>query len=319
MTSPLDRPLGPLVRLWGLTTSQLPAVDAGPAEIASFITSLLREGVPFADSIAPKDGRSSSTLGWDRKPTKTYNDSAAPVEVFERVVSTSALEEIATRENVARPPKLTPETWACRRSVHADAAAEGTASWGEFVRCFKESHREAEDAFTPEVVSSREAARWDCGALEVEVDGETWGGLQMALCEIRHKIAPAGLLNDRVFGIIMLSALRKGADEFVVVSVSVSDLASSPLGSLVKEKGIVFGAYTSVERVRRVDGTGDSKEGIEWIMATASDAKGVLPVWVQAKAVTGLIAKDVPMFLRWITKERIKKEEERVLFLRGVS
>jgi hypothetical protein len=39
-------------------------------------------------------------------------------------------------------------------------------------------------------------------------------------------------------------------------------------------------------------------------MATASDAKGVLPRWVQAKAVPGQIARDVQLFIRWIAKER---------------
>ncbi|KAH6674028.1 hypothetical protein F5X68DRAFT_278525 [Plectosphaerella plurivora] len=312
MATPLDRPLGPLVRLWGLTTAQLPPTNAGPAEIAPFVTALLRESIPFTDSISPKDGRQPSASGWVQKPKKTYPESAAPVEVFERVVSPSSLEEIISREKVARPEKLTPETWACRRSVHVDAATTGSASWAEFIRCYKEAHREAEDAFTPEVVASRDAASWDCGDLEVEIDGEVWSELQMTVCEVRHKIAPAGLLNDRVFGVLMLSAALKGADEFVVLSVSINDLATSPLGSLAKEKGAVFGAYTSVERVRKVG------DGIEWIMATASDAKGVLPVWVQAKAVTGLIAKDVPMFLGWVAKERAKAEEERVVFLRNM-
>jgi hypothetical protein len=254
-----------------------------------------------------------------QKPKKTYPESAAPVEVFERVVSTSSLEEIVTREKVARPAKLSPETWACRRSVHTDSATTGTASWEEFVRCYREAHREAEAAFTPEVIASRDAAHWDCGDLEVDIDGEIWGGMKMSVVEVRHKIAPAGLLNDRVFGVLMLSAALKGADEFVVLSVSVNDLAASQLGSLSKEKGVVFGAYTSVERVRKVAEAGDGKGGIGWIMATASDAKGVLPVWVQAKAVTGLIAKDVPMFLGWVAKERAKTEDERIAFLRNMS
>ena len=45
---------------------------------------------------------------------------------------------------------------------------------------------------------------------------------------------------------------------------------------------------------------------IEWIMATASDAKGVLPMWVQNRAVPGQIAKDVPNFLTWAAREREK-------------
>ncbi|POR36430.1 Uncharacterized protein TPAR_03377, partial [Tolypocladium paradoxum] len=41
-------------------------------------------------------------------------------------------------------------------------------------------------------------------------------------------------------------------------------------------------------------------------MGTASDARGVLPAWVQRMAVPGQIAKDVDMFLGWIAEERKK-------------
>jgi hypothetical protein len=39
-------------------------------------------------------------------------------------------------------------------------------------------------------------------------------------------------------------------------------------------------------------------------MATASDAKGVLPQWMQNLAVPGAVAKDVEMFLSWIPSQR---------------
>ena len=41
-------------------------------------------------------------------------------------------------------------------------------------------------------------------------------------------------------------------------------------------------------------------------MTTASDARGVLPKFVQALAVPGQIAKDVALFLSWIARERGK-------------
>lgn len=55
---------------------------------------------------------------------------------------------------------------------------------------------------------------------------------------------------------------------------------------------MVQGVYASVERLAQVDnGAGGAKS--RWSMATASDAKGVLPQWVQKKAVPDAIAKDV--------------------------
>ncbi|ROW18096.1 hypothetical protein VPNG_00069 [Cytospora leucostoma] len=101
-------------------------------------------------------------------------------------------------------------------------------------------------------------------------------------------------------------------DEFIVVSVTISDLAEGSLreqASLSAEKGVVVGAYAAVERVRRLPPPpppGSSRGGreIEWLMATASDAKGMLPMWVQTRAVPGQIAKDVGLFLGWIARER---------------
>ena len=45
-------------------------------------------------------------------------------------------------------------------------------------------------------------------------------------------------------------------------------------------------------------------------MATASDAGGVLPQWLQNLAVPGKIAHDVDMFLAWIPSQRAKAESQ---------
>lgn len=45
---------------------------------------------------------------------------------------------------------------------------------------------------------------------------------------------------------------------------------------------------------------GDSGEQIEWVMATASRAKGNIPMAMQRMGVPGAIAKDVGLFLKWI-------------------
>jgi len=43
---------------------------------------------------------------------------------------------------------------------------------------------------------------------------------------------------------------------------------------------------------------------VEWIMATASDAKGNLPMAVQKLGVPGAIVNDVGFFMKWIAEKR---------------
>ncbi|KAK7745018.1 hypothetical protein SLS53_003253 [Cytospora paraplurivora] len=238
----------------------------------------------------------------------------------------------------------TNEFWACRRSVHVDEPEKGTASWAEFVGCIRDLHAETEDAFTPNVLAHRTAVAWEGGSgapgqgqgqglrdLVVEAGGIAWGGLGLRIVEMKHKVP--GPLKPRVFPVLQLVATAVAAaapvggagdgvtgadtatngttpgaarDEFIVVSVTISDFAEGPLKSragLSAEKGVVVGAYAAVERVRRLAGSGQK---IEWLMATASDAKGILPMWVQTRAVPGQIAKDVGLFLGWIARERGK-------------
>lgn len=309
-------PQTPLLRLSGLKTSQLPSASATPEELRPFITALLQEAVPFIDSAAPTSPAASQ---WKSKGIKKFSESAAKVELSERVVTLSAT---AATADTPTTTTTTTETWACRRSVHMDAATKGTASWAEFARCLRDEHAATEDAFTPTVLAHREALSW-AGAravAPVAVDaGEggsssVWGEFSLALVEMKHRI-PAPL-KPRVFPVLQLIASAvpaqaqaqaqvRARDEFVVVSVPVADLAAHELGSLSKEGGVVVGAYAAVERVRKEDG---AKGDVEWLMATASDAKGVLPMWVQTRAVPGQIAKDVALFLGWIEGERRAKE-----------
>ncbi|PNH32054.1 hypothetical protein VD0002_g5640 [Verticillium dahliae] len=276
-----DPPPSTLLRLSGLAVSQLPARSATPETQIPFLHALLAPAIPFLDSAAPRAGTPSPS--WTPKGTKRFTASAAAVETSARVVDG--------------------ETWACRRSVHADAATRGTASWREFAGCFLERHQASERAFTPGVVGSREGARWAGAAgVDVHVAGEVWACEVLCVQEMRHAM-PGGLLRDRVFGTVMVAAAARGRDEFVVVSVPLRDLRGSDLGGLVEEKGVVVGAYVSVERIRRIE-----RGQIEWLMATASDAKGVLPMWVQTRAVVGVVAKDVELFLSWIADRRDKGE-----------
>ncbi|KAL8413930.1 hypothetical protein RB594_005241 [Gaeumannomyces avenae] len=174
-------------------------------------------------------------------------------------------------------------------------------------------------------------------------EATTWGDFTLAVEEARHRIGRP-LLKDRVFAVLQLTsavvaAPAGGGDEFVVVSIPIVDEAEGereagtvagkgngkgkekeagaeaeaeaevarkllPVLELARDGGVVVGAYVSVERVRRL-GAGEAEAGkIEWVMATASDARGVLPARVQAMAVPSQIVKDVPWFLAWAAQQR---------------
>lgn len=292
----------PLLRLSGLKTAQLPAASASPEELRPLVTALLEEAVPFIDSAAPRDANgeeiaaAAAGKGWKSKGTKKFAESEAKVELSERVIALGG--------------EQGQETWACRRSVHADAARAGSASWAEFAACIRDDHAGTEDAFTPTVLAHHEVARWEGAAglgTVTTSGGSSWRGLAVTLVEMKHKIPPP--LRPRVFPVLQVVGSSAQDDEFLVVSVTVGDLAEGPMresARLSGEKGTVVGAYVSVERIRRLS----SQDGqIEWVMATASDARGVLPMWVQTKAVPGQIAKDVSLFLGWLDGERRKKEQ----------
>ena len=70
-----------------------------------------------------------------------------------------------------------------------------------------------------------------------------------------------------------------------------------------KKKPITIGQYTSVERVKVVE-KGEGKNEIVWEMATASDAKGSLPMALQKMGVPGAVVKDVGFFIGWTAKRR---------------
>ncbi|KAI1130239.1 hypothetical protein F5Y10DRAFT_236128 [Nemania abortiva] len=292
--------LGPLVRRWGLPVTQLPAETAGLDELKPFVASILKEALPFIDAAAPKTPSDAKKL-WKSKGSKSSPDSTAKVEVIERVIPAKELQAVASKNNIKT--KAEEETWAARLSVHEDAAKKGTASWDEFDHSFRLEHGKTEMAFTPNVIGANEAQRWDCTGIELEEAGQSWDKFSLVVEEMRHKVGRP-VLKDRTFPVLQLSCAVKegtGAPEIVIVSIPVPDFATSPKANLSKEKGAQIAFYTSIERIRKLE---DGK--IEWLLGTASDAAGVLPLWIQDLALPGIIWKDVPLFLGWIAKERTK-------------
>ncbi|KAI2635469.1 hypothetical protein GGS21DRAFT_490126 [Xylaria nigripes] len=298
---PSARDLGPLVRRWGLPLKDLPPLGAGPDELRRFVVPILEEALPFIDSAAATSSSPDARKLWLSKGGRSSSDSAAKVEVLERAVSAKTLQAVASKHGVKG--RVEEEMWAARLSVHEDAARKGTASWGEFEQCFRLEHGKTEMAFTPDVIGANEAQRWDCGGLEVEAAGQSWEKISLVVEEMRHKVGRP-VLKDRTFPVLQLSCAVKqgtGAPEFVVVSIPVPDFAASDNARLCREKGALIAFYVSIERIRKLE---DGR--IEWLLGTASDAAGFLPLWIQDKALSGIVWKDVPMFLGWIAKEREK-------------
>ena len=62
-----------------------------------------------------------------------------------------------------------------------------------------------------------------------------------------------------------------------------------------QRKKPVLGVYNAIETTY-IDENGN----IDWTMATASDAKGALPMFAQKMGIPGAIVKDVGFFMKWI-------------------
>ncbi|KIN04780.1 hypothetical protein OIDMADRAFT_192146 [Oidiodendron maius Zn] len=307
--------LGPYVRLEGISVRQLPPDGKGlepsnlpplpdrdadgkmkvvTPDLKTFITNVIAEGISFIDGVAPKDGSASK---WKVKGSpKKYAASQAAVYLYEKTVSGRVLDKI---EGLSKSYERRDETWFCRRSCHQDNAEKGTASWDEFKRSFKEHHAETEDAFTPTIIGAREAIKWDTSGIELETQGQRWTNITVAVEEMKHKIDPKPLKN-RTFPVAQVTAELAGVQEFIVVSIPIIDFQNSPYAEFARDKTLVVARYTAIERIRVLPGTGE----VEWIMATVSDAGGVLPHWMQNLAVPSAIAKDVELFLAWIPSQR---------------
>lgn len=306
-----DTTYGPFVRLWGVHPSQTPDLGANPEQLKPLLTSILSEAVSFINSLPQKyvpqaspfspSDKSSSTLSsspWRPKDIHTFPHSISPVQTYGRTVNALDLKAVIKEHN---PPelssdKINAENWALRRSVHEDVPAEGTACWTEFVKYIKQEHAAAEKEYTPNVLETKVDNEWDCSGMEIEFDGSVWTDWTLKRESSTHKLPPP--LKKRNFPVLQATAMANGRRDFIVVQIATRQASAEQ-----KQTSTVRGAYTSIERVRQVD------DGLEWVMGTASDAKGVVPGWIQKLAVPSQIAKDVDMFLGWLGKEREKKVE----------
>lgn len=311
-----------LVRLAPLQVGDLPAHPVLPLskdprpEVAVFLRSLLDDGCAF---LSP----SAFARNFSHHSTKSVPASVAPVEVLTYSVPSLEIAQISWSEGQAvsrsKPRAAGVENWIARKSVHQDISSKsaekpGHASWREFVFGLRDEHSVHESKFTPSLYDTKHILDWNDEIKTMSARGDigTYKEPTMAIYEICHIIP--GPLSPRCFPVLVATA-SVDDNSFVVVTVPVN------LGSGVEEayytadrnvkdgatsqqrKQVVAGVYAAVELVSR----NPERNEIEWIMATASDAKGNLPAWIQKFGVPGQIVKDVGYFLKWI---RAVDEEE---------
>jgi len=171
-----------------------------------------------------------------------------------------------------------------------------------------------------------------------------WRGIDMHVNMITHTFKSAGIISPRTFISLVISASEptpsskngngnsngNGNEQhalqgFYTIQIPIIFNKDSPndvpetLRSKITSsvpKNTVFAHYASVERVRLLpavatagaeNGNGGNQR-VEWIMATTSDAGGLIPQWVQRSWTMGGVPKavvaDVGLFLGWVDKKR---------------
>ncbi|EED21709.1 conserved hypothetical protein [Talaromyces stipitatus ATCC 10500] len=281
-----------------------PSLDPTPGRqrLEPFLTPILNETQTLISTTIPQQFRP------DRK-LRSSASSTAKVQVL-----------------TSSPGSGVEDYWVCRKSIHADSAVKGSASWTEFERGLRENHSENEMEYTPSVASVENLVRWPV------IEGlEGWKGIDMHVNMITHTFKPAGLISPRTFISLVISAYEpetSGNEDndnpiqgFYTIQIPLlfqKDAPNNDVPDAIKQqilsvapKNTIFAHYASVERVRLlppVAGNGDGNRRIEWIMATTSDAGGLIPQWVQRSWTMGGVPKaivaDVGLFLGWVDKKR---------------
>ncbi|MCJ1377437.1 hypothetical protein MMC17_000532 [Xylographa soralifera] len=321
-------PLGNLLRLHPLSLADLPshpsftdpsstngssssastAAQKPPTRpsLATFLTALLSEATTFIDTTLPATFTVSST-------SKTSPPAIAPVTLLKHTYPTSTLATIPWSTSPV-PRSIVPkasEAWFARRSRHANATSSGTADWAEFDAGLRVQHSKNERQYTPDVYAAHAVLDWDNETAALDLRAQGFHAVDLRLYEMCHRLPFP--LRPRVFAVAVVTAATSApagaGDGLLVVQVPVDmrGLAQARYsngrnvgeGQGVEGKRCVVGTYVSVERARvGVEGQ------IEWVMGTASDAGGWLPMWAQKMGVPGAVVKDVGLFVGWVGGRR---------------
>ncbi|RMZ78233.1 hypothetical protein DV738_g4061, partial [Chaetothyriales sp. CBS 135597] len=224
------------------------------------------------------------------------------------------------------------EHWFARRSQHANVSSKSTtnpghASWDEFVYGLRDNHSEHERDFTPTLYDARKVVDWSGQVAKLEAEGSLartgFSDVTAAIYEMCHDIPPP--MKPRCFGVFVVTASvippshsHGDEEKFIAVTVPVylgygtkkafyANWRNLSEGENEKQRrDTVQGVYCAVETctLRRRKGSSNKEDQeedeIDWLMATASDAKGALPMWMQKLALPGTLPKDVGYFIKWI-------------------
>lgn len=347
----------PMIRLSPIPFEELPAHPSFPDGSSNTRPDLLR----FARALLDQ-GRSLAQPTQFNATFRPHSRKSSPpspgaVEILSTTVSAADMGGLpwsSSSDEILRskPARIEDEHWFARRSYHraqpskgddskAAAAAEGTASWQEFVYGLRDQHSEHECQFTPSLYDARLVCDWTEQVHDRLLPCSGTGGPEythatMAVYEICHRL-PA-LVGPRCFPVLVVTASCSAAD-FVAVTVPV-DVARfagafysngrnrAEGADRQMKKAVTLGEYCAVERVSRCAGQTTREQGeasthvrrgqgadeIEWVMATASHARGNIPMAMQRMGIPGAIAKDVGLFLRWIhnvPEEEIRSQGQR--------
>ncbi|THY33348.1 hypothetical protein D6D01_02270 [Aureobasidium pullulans] len=292
---------GKLVRLRALNPSQLPAhPDLESLQLAAsalppletFITDVLNEASTFMTDYLPQNFAI-------KERSKTSPPAKATIQLLAHEISAQHL-----------GPNAQNEAWFARTSLHENKKEPGTANWNEFEAGLLDDHSLHESQYTPDVFDAHKVLSWDSKLAEKQAKVGNWEKVGMSIFEMAHHIPPP--LDNRAFPVLVVTARSAGTDHpsFLVVQIPVditkldkalySTHKNKQAGdNSEKKKPVTLGQYVSIERCALVEDL-----NVKWQMATASDAKGNLPMWAQKMGIPSAIIKDVGLFIDWNAKRR---------------
>lgn len=275
-----------------LKVSELPAhpeltvKQSNAPEVRTFVSDALEEGNKFMISYMPS-----------KFALKDANKKSSPATADVKLTTHELQVRDLPRE--VQGSGAGNESWFARTSIHDNKAEEGTASWDEFDNGLRVDHSQHEKDYTPGVLDAHEVMNWDESLGGIERKIGDWHDVHVSVMEMCHKIPPP--LNNRVFTVLVITAKRER--EFIVVQIPVSP-EGLPNAKYHNAAKITPGMYVSVERGELLE---EGKK-VKWQMATASDAGGSLPMWMQKMGVPGAVVKDVGLFIGWCDEKRKGKK-----------
>jgi len=282
--SPSKPALGPLIRLYNRAPSELPSHSALPpgndaATISAYAAEVLTEAEAFMTSYIPANFKT-------KNKDKSSPPATAPVELLSHEIDAKSIPGAG----------VVAETWFARTSIHENASKTGTATWAEADAGLRKDHSVHEMEYTPDVKDAHLVLNWSEELAQVNGEVGGWKDVQAEVREMVHHIPPP--LNNRVFTVMVVTALRKDERQFLVVQMPVEG-KGLPGTKYFQQPKITPGQYVSIERGELV-----SEGEWKWQMGTASDAGGNLPMWAQKMGVPGAVVKDVGLFMDWTAKRR---------------